>query len=154
MANPYLFWKALHVVGAVLMVGNVTVTGVWTILLWRHRYEVPLRRIAHGILWTDLWFTFGGGALMTIAGIQMVRITPALRATWTEPGWLRTGILLLAASSLVWLVALLPDQFRMDRCPADDAARFRTLYLRWSVVGWLATALLFAGVWVMVVKPA
>lgn len=151
MTNPYLFWKALHVIGAVLMVGNVTVTGVWTILLWRHRYEVPLRRIAHGILWTDFWFTFLGGAMMTIAGIQMIRVGGI---PWRTTGWLMDGIILLGISSAIWLVALLPDQFRMERCPAENPGRFRTLYLRWSVIGWLATVVLYLGIWVMVVKPA
>lgn len=151
MTNPYLVWKALHVIGAVLMVGNVTVTGAWTILLWRHRHEVPLRRIAHGILWTDLWFTFLGGALMTIAGIMMIRVGGV---PWRETPWLMQGITMLAISSAIWLAFLLPDQFRMERCPADDAPRFRRLYLRWSALGWLATAFLYAGIWVMVVKPA
>lgn len=151
MTSTYLAWKALHVIGAVLMVGNVTVTGAWTILLWRHRHEVPLRRIAHGILWTDLWFTFLGGALMTIAGIQMIR-TGGI--PWRDTPWLLHGIYLLAASSAIWLAALLPDQFRMERCPPHDGARFRTLYLRWSALGWVATALLYAAIWVMVVKPA
>ena len=148
----YLTWKALHVVGAVLMVGNVTVTGVWTILLWRDRADRTPRHIARGILWTDLLFTFLGGALMTIAGIMMVRQAyPA--GAWRQVPWLVQGIEMLGISSAIWLALLIPDQFRMERCPEGQVARFRTLYLRWSIIGWVATAFLFRGIWVMTTKP-
>ncbi|MEI2720136.1 MAG: DUF2269 family protein [Gemmatimonadales bacterium] len=145
-------WKALHVIGAVLMVGNVTVTGVWTILLWRDRAVRTPRHIARGILWTDLLFTFLGGAMMTIAGIMMVRQAyPA--GSWRQVPWLMQGIQMLGISSAIWLALLIPDQVRMERCPEGETARFRKLYLRWSVIGWIATAFLFRGIWVMTTKP-
>lgn len=150
MADGYLTWKALHIIGAVLMVGNVTVTGVWALLLWRHRDPAALRHMVRGILWTDLLFTFGGGALMTIAGIMMIR---GAGLPWRDLAWLRHGIELLVLSSLAWLVILLPDQLRMERTDPSDIARFRRLFRRWSVVGWLATVLLYTALWIMVTKP-
>jgi len=150
MADSYLTWKAIHILGAVLMVGNVTVTGAWTVLLWRRRTERTTVEIARGILWTDLLFTLPGGVLMTIGGIQMIRIAGL---PWTELAWLRQGIGLLAASSGIWLVLLLPDQLRMERCAASDPERFGRLFRRWMILGWLATLLLYAGLWIMVRKP-
>jgi uncharacterized membrane protein len=147
-----LTWKALHVIGAVLMVGNVTVTGVWTILLWRDRAERTPRHIARGILWTDLLFTFLGGALMTIAGIMMVRQGYPTGA-WRQVPWLVQGIEMLGISTAIWLALLIPDQVRMERCPDNQLTRFRKLYLRWSLIGWVATAFLFRGIWVMTTKP-
>lgn len=139
-------------IGTVLMVGNVTVTGVWTILLWRDRADRTARHIARGILWTDLLFTFCGGAMMTIAGIMMVRQTyPA--GSWQQVPWLMEGIRQLAISSGIWLLFLLPDQIRLERCPDDDLARFRKLFLRWSIIGWIATVFLYRGLWVMTTKP-
>lgn len=139
-------------IGAVLMLGNVTVTGVWTILLWRDRAERTPRHIARGILWTDLLFTFLGGAMMTIAGIMMVREAyPA--GAWRQVPWLIQGIEMLGISSAIWLALLIPDQVRMERCPEEQVERFRKLYLRWSVIGWVATIFLFRGIWVMTTKP-
>lgn len=151
MGDAYLRWKALHVLGAVLMLGNVIVTGAWTVLLWRHRADDTSRQIARGILWADLLFTLGGGALMTIAGIQMVRVA---QLPWRDLPWLMRGIELLAASTALWLLVLLPDQFRMERCAPGDTVRFKALLRRWSVVGWFATALLVAALWIMVTKPS
>lgn len=150
MADGYLTWKLLHIVGAILMLGNVVVTGAWTALLWRHRDATTPRQIVRGILWTDLFFTLGGGALLTIAGIQLIRLADW---PWRELPWLRHGIELLALATVIWLTILLPDQIRMERCPPGDAARFQRLFRRWVVIGWLDTVVLLAALVLMVLRP-
>lgn len=139
--------RLLHIAGAVLLLGNVTVTGVWAAYLYRARPVVPFRAVARAILWTDLAFTFGGGALLTITGI-LLAIQRGYRVADTP--WLLKGIGALAVSTLLWLVLLLPDQWRMERVGPDDDGRLRRLFLRWSIVGWSATALLYYGLYVMV----
>ena len=143
----YTTWKAFHVAGAILLLGNVTVTGVWAAYLYRHwrAGTMPFRPVARAILWTDLIFTVTGGALLTFTGIQLGL---ASEFSFLETGWLLRGILALALSTLIWLVVLLPDQFRLER--ATEAAVIRRLFLRWSVFGWLSTALLYVGLWSMV----
>lgn len=149
-ADAYLILKALHVIGAVLLVGNVTVTGFWAAYLYRHRRRtVSFRPVARAILLTDLVFTFGGGTLLVVSGLLMTRLggIPILGTPW-----IREAVQWLIVSSLLWLTVLLPDQWRMERVdPADDPV-IRRLFLRWSVVGWSATVMLFYGVWVMVRK--
>ncbi|MGE3526569.1 MAG: DUF2269 family protein, partial [Gemmatimonadales bacterium] len=53
--------KLIHVAGAVLLLGNVTVTGFWSLFLFFKREAVPFRRVAQAILWADLVFTVLGG---------------------------------------------------------------------------------------------
>jgi len=148
MADYYTL-KALHVIGAVLLVGNVTVTGVWSLYLYQHWREaaIPFRPVARAILWTDLVFTLGGGTLLTVTGVTL----------WLQSGlsffqtpWLVKGIAALSLSTLSWLVVLLPDQWRLER--TSDPVVIRRLFLRWSVVGWLSTALLFYAIWGMVTR--
>jgi uncharacterized membrane protein len=150
MADGYLIWKLLHIVGAVMMLGNVVVTGAWAAVLWRHRKADTPRQIARGILWTDLVFTFGGGAMLVIAGIEMIRLH---QLPWRELGWLRHGIELLALATLVWLVVLLPDQLRMEEHADTDQERFARHFRRWTIVGWIDTALLVAALALMVLRP-
>ena len=145
----YGLLKTMHVIGAVLLVGNVTVTGVWALYLYRARDQVPFRPVARAILWTDLIFTLGGGALLTITGVLMIR---AAGLPWRETPWLLRGIGGLAGSTLLWLVMLLPDQWRLERLETGDGAKLRRLFLRWSVVGWTATLLLYWALWLMVGK--
>jgi len=142
-------WRALHVLGAVLLVGNVTVTGFWAAFLYAQRTALPFRPVARAILWTDLLFTVGGATLLTFSGIQLILATRV--PFWGTP-WLLKGISSLALATLLWLVVLIPDQFRLERMAADDTAGLRRVFLRWSVVGWTSTAILFYGLWAMVRK--
>lgn len=147
--SSYAIFKTLHVLGAVLLLGNVTVTGVWSLYLFRcwRAGTMPFRPIARAILWTDLIFTAAGGALLAFTGIQLAL---KLRLPFPETRWLAEGVGALVLSTLIWLVVLLPDQIRMER--TDDHVRLRQLFLRWSVFGWTATAILFFGLWAMVSK--
>lgn len=141
--------RAGHVAAAVLLLGNVVVTGFWAAFLFRVRSAVPFRQVARAILWADVWFTLLGGVALTITGILLTRAR-GLRVADTP--WLLQGIVALALSTAVWLVALLPDQLRLERIDAVDDRALRRLFLRWSVLGWMATALLFFGLWAMVTK--
>lgn len=147
--DNYQLWKTLHVMSAVLLVGNVTVTGFWAYFLYRQRREVGFRAIARGIMVSDFLFTLVGGAGLTVTGILMVR---AQQMSILDTPWLRRGVVLLGISTLVWLVSLLPDQVRMERLDQSDERGMRRLFTRWSVFGWASTALLFAGLWSMVMK--
>ena len=100
-------FRMLHVAGAVLLIGNVTVTGFWAMFLFRQRSAVPFRPVARAILWTDLAFTLGGGIMLTISGILLIR---ARGYVIGQTPWLGQGIGALAASTLIWLAVLLPDQ--------------------------------------------
>ena len=148
MADPGLL-RVIHVAGAVLLLGNVTVTGFWAAYLYRARGRVPFRPVARAILWADLVFTVAGASMLVVSGILLMRVR---EYTLAENPWLRQGVGALAASTVLWLVFLLPDQWRLERAdPADDAA-LRRIFRRWSAVGWAATACLFYGLWAMVSK--
>jgi uncharacterized membrane protein len=62
--------RALHVTGAVLLLGNVTVTGFWATYLFRARHHVPFRPVARAIMWTDLVFTLVGGIVLTVLWLR------------------------------------------------------------------------------------
>lgn len=147
--DSYVVWKTLHVVSAVLLLGNVTVTGFWAYFLYRRRAEVGFRAIARGIMLTDFIFTLVGGAGLTITGLLMVR---AQQVPIFATPWLSRGVVLLGISTLLWLVLLLPDQLRMERVDQSDERAVRLLFTRWSIFGWASTVLLFIALWSMVTK--
>lgn len=145
-----LIFKFAHVLGAVLMLGNVIATGLWA----HWALGRPDMRVApfatRAILWADLWLTLVGGTLLTASGLWM---SLEHRLAWDGTPWLRHGAYALGASTLIWLAVLVPDQVRMVRlADAGDAAGLRRVYRRWAVLGWAATAALVAGLWVMIAK--
>ena len=83
MADTYLVLKSLHVISAVLMVGNVTVTGVWATFYFRWRKDADFRLAARAILWTDLIFTFLGGATVFFGPF---RVRALVRVRWPRTG--------------------------------------------------------------------
>ena len=147
--TAYLAFKAIHVASAVLLLGNVTVTGFWAAFMYRHSRAAgePFRPIAKAILWSDLIFTLGGGAALTLSGIAMI-VSGSIPVM--QNAWLVRGITALALSTLAWLAFLVPDQYRLER--ATDPAEVRRLFRRWNVIGWISTALLFYALWCMVTK--
>ncbi len=140
--------RFLHVAGAVLLLGNVMVTGLWAALLWRARPAIPFRRVARVILWADLIFTVVGGSALTISGIFLIQ---AQGLPWRALPWLQHGIGALALATLIWLFALLPDQIRLERLPEGDP-RYVRAFWRWTIIGWVDTLILCYGLWVMVTK--
>lgn len=147
--DDFALLRLLHVAGAVLLLGNVTITGFWATYLYRARRRVPWGPVARAILWSDVIFTVLGGSMLTVSGI-LLTLHRGYRIADTP--WLMKGILALAVSTLLWVIVLLPAQIRLERVePGDDRALSR-LFLRWSLVGWGATAVLFYGLAVMVTK--
>jgi uncharacterized membrane protein len=147
--DDYAVLRMLHVTGAVMLIGNVTVTGFWAAFLYRSRPRVSFRQVARAILWTDLVFTVVGGTLLTVSGILLAM---RLRLPVLETPWLLKGIVSLGLATLVWLAVLLPYQIRLERAAPDDEQALGRLFLGWSLVGWADTLVLGYGLWVMVAK--
>jgi uncharacterized membrane protein len=140
----YQALRAVHILSAVLLLGNVIVTGVWAALGMREPDAVPHRLVARGVILTDWWFTVPGGACLTASGVAMALMGGL--SLWDTP-FVRLGLLSLAASTTLWLAVLVPLQMRWAR--AADRQQAHRLYRWWSVVGWSATAPLLFGLWVM-----
>jgi len=146
--DEHAWLRMLHVTGAILLLGNVTVTGFWATYLYLAGTGAPFRPVARAIIWADAVFTLGGGVLLTISGILLAM---RLQLRVMETPWLLKGIVALGCATLVWLVVLLPLQVRLERMSSDEPG-FRRTFLKWSIIGWADTALLFYGLWAMVTK--
>lgn len=144
--------KTAHVLGAILFVGNVIVTGIWSGLFFRARHTHDFERAARAIILTDWGFTVGGGALLTTSGVLLAlqRGLPL----WGTP-WIRQAIIALVISTLLWLIVLVPAQRAMVRHRRHDTGDEVLVghYTRWNITGWLATVPLVYAVWCMVAKP-
>lgn len=132
------------------MVGNVITTGLWA--HWAKNFQNQKVSIfaAESILKADVFLTFVGGGLILIPGFVMLRM---MKLPFLETPWIVHGTIALAISTIIWLVFLLPDQFRMQKFAKKlDQENFEKVYIRWSILGWGATVPLIYGIWVMVVK--
>lgn len=111
-----------------------------------------VNRYRGGTRWSrrpaDLLFTVLGGPLLTVTGILL----QARGLSFFDTGWVLKGAGSLALATLTWLLFLLRDQLRLKRLESNDEGTLRRIFLRWAIIGWAATAILFYGLWAMVTR--
>jgi uncharacterized membrane protein len=157
MDNTYLALKSLHVLGAVLFLGNIIVTGWWKFMADRTRDPRVIAFAQRQVTLTDLVFTAGGAALLLGAGWGNAALhgmdLGAMR-------WLAWGFGLFLASGAIWVAILIPIQIKQAGMAklfanggviSDDYWRLTRL---WNGFGALATILPLINIYWMVFKPS
>ena len=154
----YLWLKILHVMAVVMFLGNIT-TG----LFWHaHAAQTHDARIlAHtvaGIIRSDRLFTVPSVLVIIASGVAtaMTGGLPILRT-----GWILWTLILFGISGVVFMSRVAPLQRRLHEI-AESGARtgvldypaYRALAVRWELWGALALLTPFAGLVLMVLKPA
>src|SRR3712207_590854 len=70
---PYQIHLLLHIVGAILFVGNILVTAVWLVLAEQTRNAATLHFASKVVNWADVFFTAPGILLLLVNGQIMAR---------------------------------------------------------------------------------
>ena len=74
MSNTYLWLKTLHLLGVVLFLGNIIVTGWWKNMADRTKNAQIIAFAQRQVTLTDYIFTAGGAAILFAAGAVNVAI--------------------------------------------------------------------------------
>lgn len=152
----YLAWKFLHVLSAILFVGNITTGVFWAAHAAASRDLQTVGRTFEGIIRADRLFTTPGVVGLTVSGIAAA-IAGGQSILGT--GWILWGLVLLLISGAAFGMRVVPLQraiAALARQPAgerDAWAEFEALYRSWKVWGAVALLTPLAAVVIMVVKP-
>jgi uncharacterized membrane protein len=152
----YAFFKSLHILGLILMAGNVTVTALWKVFADRTSKTQIMAFAQWLVTVTDFSFTLSGGFLMVVGGYGAAFVGGL--PLFSTP-WLVLGQLMLAVAGGVWLGILVPLQIKQAHWAQDFAilgkipAEYRAASRTWLVWGLLSTVPLLAGLYWMVAKP-
>ncbi len=84
----YLALKNLHILGVVLFLGNIVVTGWWKLMADRTRDPRVIAFAVRQVILTDRVFTSGGAVILLAAG------TAALWAAGLDPWQWLLGLLM------------------------------------------------------------
>jgi uncharacterized membrane protein len=151
----YTFFKTVHLIGVVVLIGNVTITAYWKVLADRTRDVRLIAHAQHGVTVADWIFTLPAIILVLVGGYGAAAVGGL---PFNGPAWLVTGQLLFAVSGLIWVGILVPIQIRQARTArslTEDNA-LPEQYLRdgrnWLIWGIAATVPLVAAIYVMVAK--
>jgi uncharacterized membrane protein len=152
----YLLLKSLHILGAVLLLGNIIVTAWWKGMANRTGDAAIIAFAQRQVTLTDWLFTLTGAVLIVASGDW---IAYGLIGDSWQILWLTWGRLLFIASGLIWLVVLVPVQVKQARLARAFAAsgsippEYWRLNRRWYVFGTVAVLLPLANLYWMVFKP-
>jgi uncharacterized membrane protein len=154
--DAYLTLKLLHVIGVVLFLGNIIVTGWWKAMADRTRDARIIAFAQHQVSMTDRVFTLGGILILAAAGVGAA----AYGGFTATTRWIELGTAFFVGSGAVWVVTLVPLQTKLSRIAKGFAtggvipADYWRLERWWVTFGLIATLLPLGAVAVMVFKPS
>jgi len=154
--DTYPILKTLHIVGVVLFVGNIVVTGWWKAMADRTRDARIVAFAQRQVTLTDWVFTLGGVVLVGLGGFGNAL---SHGMPLTTP-WLQWGATLFTLSGLIWIAVLIPLQTKLARLARGFASaqsippEYWRLERWWIVFGILATVLPLCVIPLMVFKVA
>lgn len=149
-------YKSLHILGAILFLGNIIITGIWMYLAERSKIVPVIQFATKAVNWMDVFFTAPGAALVLLTGLLQA---PHHGGLYTQ-SWILAGLILFSLSGVIWLLFLIPDQHRLIRLSNEDITKdgklpkkfFKILH-RWYFWGIIATILPLISLVIMVLKP-
>lgn len=149
---PYGWHVFLHVLGAVLFMGNIIVSALWMVFAEQSGDKAALSFAVGALNWADVVFTAPGIFLLLLNGFILSY------AAWggLTQGWIVLALGLFILSGVLWAVFLIPLQARLIKLSSQadslPAVFFSDLH-RWYFWGAIATLTPLASLFLMVFKP-
>jgi len=150
-----LLLKFLHVLGAILLVGNGMVSALWKGLADRTADPRIVARAQRSVAVADWVFTLPGALLILVTGLARMGDLGGMSA---QP-WIQRGLELYALVALLWLAVLVPVQVKQGRLAKGFAAggelppAYRRLRFIWNLVGGIMLILMLVALAFMVLRP-
>lgn len=148
-------WLTLHLIGVLLMVGNIVTAAFWKIRADMTRNPIIMHDAAKNVMIADYVFTIPGLALIVLSGGRM---TGSLGYSLAGLNWLTFSLGLFAVTGLIWLFILIPIQRKMIGLSADGiesgtvTAVYHKASRNWAVYGTMATLLPLGILYLMITK--
>lgn len=151
----YFLFKTIHILGVIILVGNVTVTFIWKVYADGTRDPAVVAFAQRLVTWTDWAFTAGGAVLIIVGGYGM---TVVGKLDPIGVGWLFWSQVWFYGIGLVWLFVLIPIQVAQARQAREFAATgtipasYWRLCWYWNIFGVTATVPFLYVLYLMVAK--
>lgn len=147
---------ALHVLGAVLFVGNIITAAFWKLLAERDGNVQGIVATVQRVMLADYFFTIPGGILLLATGHILVEMSGNV---YWKMGWFNLAYGAFGVSGLLWAFVLLPAQRRMIKFSEASLGigklsdEYRRASNTWNLWGTVSTLLPMVTLYLMVAKP-
>ena len=153
----YLSLKFLHIVGAILFLGNIATGAFWKTHADKSRDPKIIAHALEGIMKADRMFTMPGVVLILFAGFAAALIA---RLPLFRTPWVGAGIALFVITAVIFMARVGPLQRRMlalARSSSDpgsfDWPAYEKLSRSWAIWGSIALLVPLVAAGLMVFKP-
>lgn len=154
--TAFNLFKFAHILGIVLLLGNITVTAVWKVFADRTRDASIVAFSQRLVTGTEFGLTVPGVVLTMVGGYGAMY---EARYDFPGPSWLLWGQIFFVVSGLIWLLVLIPIQIRQARMArgfvntSQISVEYQLLARQWIVWGLIATVPLVSSLYLMIFKP-
>jgi uncharacterized membrane protein len=153
----YLILKTIHIIAAILFLGNIIITGWWKLMANRTNNPVIIAFAQRQVTLTDFIFTAGGSSLLLITGMANIGIH-SISISGTL--WIYCALALFTLSGIIWAAVLIPIQIKQAReakiftTQTTISAEYWRRERLWFIFGIPATILPLISIVLMVLKPS
>jgi uncharacterized membrane protein len=135
----YLIWKLLHVIAAIIFIGNITIAPFWKAAADRSKDRLRIADTMKNIIRADMVFTMPSVTVLIVFGFgaQMTFGYPI------ETPWILWGLIMVVVSGVVFMTKVVPLQKKMYSLASDENKfnweEYRKLSKEWNIWGSIAT---------------
>ena len=149
----YLIWKLLHVVAAIIFMGNITLAPFWKSAADRTKERTKIAETIKNIIRADRLFTMPSVTLLIIFGFG-AQMTAGYEI---ETPWIMWGLAMVIISAAAFMAKVVPLQKKMYALANDENKfnweEYEKLSKQWNIWGSIATLAPYIAVILMVLKP-
>lgn len=154
----YTTTRLLHILGAILLLGNTLTGAFWMIFTDIQKSSSLFRFSIRAINLADIVFTTPGALLLLWNGFFLAHQNWG--GLW-QMSWLKLVVILFMILGLIWALILVPMQIHFDRL-SEDLGTFHEIYqnhqfrhwlIKYFIFGSSAAAITIAILTLMVLKP-
>jgi uncharacterized membrane protein len=150
----YLIWKLLHVIAAIIFIGNINIAPFWKAAADRSKDRLRIADTMKNIIRADRVFTMPSVTVLIVFGFgaQMTFGYPI------ETPWILWGLIMVVVSGVVFMTKVVPLQKKMYSLASDENKfnweEYRKLSKEWNIWGSIATIAPYIALVLMVLKPS
>jgi uncharacterized membrane protein len=151
----YLVLKLIHILGAILFLGNITIGPFWKMHAERSGDPKKIADTFDGIIKADRYFTMPGVTIIIIFGIGA-----ALHGGYNliTTAWIFWSLILVIISGAAFMAKVVPIQKKIYALASNESEFnwdvYKKLARQWDVWGSIATIAPYIAIVLMVIKPA
>jgi len=150
----YNIWKLLHVLSAIIFVGNITIGIFWKMQADKSKDRLKIADTFKNLIKADKIFTMPSVTALIIFGLGT-----AMQGNYSliETPWILWSIIMIIISAYAFMSNVVPIQKKIfalasnsDKFSWDD---YSALSKKWNIWGSIATVTPYIAIVLMVLKP-